>query len=100
MGITREDVGNIKLRENSATIELSERAAGLLESKKGRMAKEGISVSAVRALTSDSKESAYGRTLHRGRTENRTAETRSPERRDRYARGRKTDFERVPARRA
>jgi ATP-dependent RNA helicase DeaD len=95
MGITREDVGNIKLRENSATIELSKRAAGLLDSKKSRMAKEGISVSSVKSLTAESKESASIRSSRRGRTEGRTSE-----RRDRSARGRKTDFERVSPRRA
>ncbi|MDR1510573.1 MAG: DEAD/DEAH box helicase [Synergistaceae bacterium] len=100
MGITREDVGNIKLRENSATIELSERAAGLLESKKSRMAKEGLTVSAIRALTSELKEPVYNRPPRRGRPEGRAGEGRSAERRDRGARGRKTDFERAPARRA
>jgi ATP-dependent RNA helicase DeaD len=101
MGITREDVGNIKLRENSATIELSERAAGLLESKKGRMAKEGIAVSAVRALPPELKEPAYGGAARRPRAENYAPpEGRSYQRRDRSARGRKTDFERASARRA
>jgi ATP-dependent RNA helicase DeaD len=50
MGINRDDVGNIKLRENSANIEISARAAELLESRKPRMAKEGLVVSATRAI--------------------------------------------------
>lgn len=50
MGINRDDVGNIKLRESSANVEISARAAELLESRKSRMAKEGIIVSAMRAI--------------------------------------------------
>ena len=42
MGIHREDVGNIRLRDNSASVELSPKAATLLESRKSRLADEGL----------------------------------------------------------
>lgn len=50
MGISREDVGNIRLRESSASVELSARAAELLESRKTKMSKEGLICTAIRAL--------------------------------------------------
>ena len=103
MGITREDVGNIRLRENSASIELSRRAADMLESKKSRMTKEGLVVSAVRMITADEHEAgetdgaparAHDRFQRRERPE-----YRRNDRRERSGPGRKSDFERPSKRR-
>jgi ATP-dependent RNA helicase DeaD len=102
MGITRDDVGNIKLRENSASIELSSRASELLESKRPRMTKEGLVVSAVRAV-SQSHDSRGGEEPA-GRTHERAVRPRSEhrkgERRERSDSGtRKADYERSYGRR-
>jgi ATP-dependent RNA helicase DeaD len=101
MGITREDVGNIKLRENSASIELSRRAADMLESKKSRMTKEGLVVSAVRMITereAGDRESQPSRGSDRFQRRERP-EHRRGERRERPGAGRKSDFERPGKRR-
>ncbi|MCL2684071.1 MAG: DEAD/DEAH box helicase [Synergistaceae bacterium] len=107
MGITRQDVGNIKLRENSASIELSPKASELLESKKPRMAKEGLVVSAVRLIsTGDTShgQAAGDRELSHARQHERfprreKTEHRRSERRERPGLGRKTGVERQPKRR-
>jgi ATP-dependent RNA helicase DeaD len=52
IGVGREDVGNIKLRDNSASIELSERGAVLFESRKDRLEKEGLNVTSARKIES------------------------------------------------
>ena len=44
-----EDVGNIKLRDNSASIELSAKGAALFESRR-RLAREGLNVTSVRKM--------------------------------------------------
>jgi ATP-dependent RNA helicase DeaD len=100
MSISREDVGNIKLRENSASIELSSRAAELLESRKPRMAKEGLVVTALRAITRESGEAprrSYSAPRDRSNRSDRP-EHAHHERHDRSAstasRGRKSEFER------
>ena len=99
LGITREDVGNIKLRENSASIELSLRASELLDSKKSRMTKEGIIVSAVRHISSGgtSHTRQHDRFPRREKPEGRRNDRR--ESRERSGRGRKTDMERPSKRR-
>jgi ATP-dependent RNA helicase DeaD len=61
MGINRDDVGNIRLRDSSASVELSAKAAGLLESSKAKMAKEGLVCNAIRVLTKKSSEGSYSR---------------------------------------
>jgi len=83
MGITRDDVGNIKLRENSASIELSSRASEMLESKRTRMTQEGLVVSAVRMISqgqeSRGTENAgrvHERAPRRDRPEHRKGERR------------------------
>jgi ATP-dependent RNA helicase DeaD len=97
MSISREDVGNIKLRENSASIELSGRAAELLESRKPQMAKEGLVVSAVRAITG-SGEASDGRNFNasqgRGFRQGRREYTHRDRREKSPAKAYKTDFER------
>ena len=101
MGIAREDVGNIKLRESSASIELSSRAAELMESKKSRMVKEGLVVSAVRLISAgqdSGDESAAPRTHDRFSRRERP-EYRRGERRERTGFGRKSDFDRSGKRR-
>lgn len=50
IGVGREDVGNIKLRDHSASVELSARGAALLEARKDRLETEGLSCSSVRAI--------------------------------------------------
>lgn len=52
IGVGREDVGNIKLRDNSASIELSARGAVLFESRKDRLEKEGLTVTSARKIES------------------------------------------------
>ncbi len=59
MGISREDVGNIRLRENSASVELSSKAAELLESRKSKMTKEGLVCTAIRALPKGGEGRSY-----------------------------------------
>ncbi|NLV82003.1 MAG: DEAD/DEAH box helicase [Synergistaceae bacterium] len=54
IGIGREDVGNIKLRDTSATVELSERAASLFEARKDRLASEGLKTDSIRNITEQS----------------------------------------------
>jgi ATP-dependent RNA helicase DeaD len=90
MSISREDVGNIKLREASATIELSPRAATMLESRKSRMTKEGLVISSVKFLEGDEKQSERPRPVYRERQERPAAERRDH---DRSSRRRKTGFE-------
>jgi ATP-dependent RNA helicase DeaD len=103
MGITREDVGNIRLRENSASIELSRRAADMLESKKSRMTKEGLVVSAVRLITAEEHEAgdmdgSTARSHDRFQRRERP-DFRRNDRRERSGPGRKSDFERSSKRR-
>jgi ATP-dependent RNA helicase DeaD len=57
IGVGREDVGNIKLRDNSASIELSAKSAALFESRKERLAREGLNVTSVRKIESRPYES-------------------------------------------
>ncbi|MDR3321338.1 MAG: DEAD/DEAH box helicase [Synergistaceae bacterium] len=101
IGISRDDVGNIRLRDDSASVELSAKAAELLESRKSRMTKEGLICSAIRAMPKASEERPYsGRPSYgRGaRSSDRQDRTDRPERTDR-ARGRKSDSERQRSRR-
>ncbi|MDR1471713.1 MAG: DEAD/DEAH box helicase [Synergistaceae bacterium] len=56
MGISRDDVGNIRLRESSASVELSAKAAEMLESRKSRLSKEGLAISAIRAMPQGPRE--------------------------------------------
>ena len=60
MSISREDVGNIRLRESSASVELSAKAAELLESRKSRMTKEGLVCTAIRALSKGGEGRSHG----------------------------------------
>jgi ATP-dependent RNA helicase DeaD len=92
MGISREDVGNIKLRETSATIELSPHAAEMLEARKPRMAKEGLVISSVKFLEEDEKPSEHARPAFRERQERPAADRRDRDR-DRSSRRRKSGFE-------
>lgn len=50
VGVGREDVGNIKLRDSSATVELSPRGAALVEARREKLEKEGLTVSAVKPI--------------------------------------------------
>lgn len=90
IGVGREDVGNIKLRDNSATVELSARGAALFEARKERLARENLHVSSVRKIESQASD----RTEHR---ENLTPHSegryqrREHERRPEAARERETE---------
>lgn len=88
MGINRDDVGNIRLRENSATIELSARAAQLLDSHKSKMAREGLICTAIRSIAREGE----GRQYQRERAERK-------EKGHSYGRTRKGENERYRGRR-
>lgn len=47
IGISRDDVGNIKLRDDGITVELSINAAQLFDARKGRLEKENLHVAKV-----------------------------------------------------
>lgn len=55
VGISREDVGNIKLRDHSATVDISARGAALIDARKERLEREGLYCSAVRAIESSGR---------------------------------------------
>ncbi|WP_455600746.1 DEAD/DEAH box helicase [Cloacibacillus sp.] len=59
IGIGREDVGNIKLRDTSATVELSPRGAVLLDTRKERLEKDGLTVSSVKPSTGGERRGSY-----------------------------------------
>ena len=56
LGISREEVGNIRLRDSSASVEISSRAAELMESRKSKMVKEGLICTAIKALPRSSEQ--------------------------------------------
>lgn len=56
IGIGREDVGNIKLRDSSVTVELSSHAAALFDARKERLVREGLHTADVRPVETDKKE--------------------------------------------
>ena len=60
IGIGREDVGNIKLRDSSSTVELSARAAAMFEARKERLAREGLHATAQTDIEHDSHASRGG----------------------------------------
>ena len=68
IGIGREDVGNIKLRDNSATVEISAKGAAVFDSRKERLAREGLNTSSVRPIDagSERRESREGGSYHGG----------------------------------
>ena len=59
IGIGREDVGNIKLRDTSATVELSPRGAALLDARKERLERDGLTVSSVKPSTGGERRGSY-----------------------------------------
>ena len=59
IGIGREDVGNIKLRDSSATVELSPRGAALLEARKDRLERDGLTVSSVKPATGGERRGSF-----------------------------------------
>lgn len=93
LGVSREDVGNIRLRDSSATVELSARAAEQLEPRKARMLKEKLAVSAIRTLSSSQQDDRRPSHSRDGRER-----TPRPERTER-TRGRKPDRDRTRGRR-
>ena len=72
IGIGREDVGNIRLRDTSVTVELSAKAASLFDARKDRLVREGLTPSSVRTITEQSdggrrSSSGEGRVFNRDR---------------------------------
>lgn len=67
IGVGREDVGNIKLRDHSASVELSARGATLLDARKDRLEREGMPCSSVRNI--ESGERGYERRSESGRSD-------------------------------
>ncbi|MDO4988619.1 MAG: DEAD/DEAH box helicase [Synergistes sp.] len=59
LGIGREDVGNIKLRDESAIVELSPRGADMLEARRERLSRDGLTVSAIKPTGGDRRSSRY-----------------------------------------
>ena len=59
IGIGREDVGNIKLRDSSATVELSQRGAALLDARKERLERDGLTVSSVKPSAGGERRGSY-----------------------------------------
>ncbi|MDR0649517.1 MAG: DEAD/DEAH box helicase [Synergistaceae bacterium] len=88
MGISREDVGNIRLRDSSASVDLSAKAAELLESRKPRMTKEGLVCNAIRLLPKDA-----GETKSFGKPYGRSGRQDRPEWGDRHDRGRARKYD-------
>lgn len=64
LGVSREDVGNIKLRDHSAMVELSARGASLLDARKDRLEREGLPCVSVRQIQASERE--YDRRGPRG----------------------------------
>ncbi|MDO5116288.1 MAG: DEAD/DEAH box helicase [Synergistaceae bacterium] len=60
LGVGREDVGNIKLRDSSAVVEISPRGAALVEARKERLEKDGLPISAMRQITQGDGRGARG----------------------------------------
>lgn len=52
-GLGREDVGNIRLRDTSAVVEISPRGASYIEARRERLEKEGLPIAAMREITGD-----------------------------------------------
>jgi ATP-dependent RNA helicase DeaD len=97
MSITREDVGNIKLRDDSASIELSARAADLLEPRKSRMAKEGLVIGEINEIARGEPKQFDGA----DGAARRQSRPRRGERQDFSApKNRKNDYERRRGRRS
>lgn len=64
IGIGREDVGNIKLRNDGITVELSARAAELFEARSSRLAREGLhadKVTMIKAQAARPRKATYGK---------------------------------------
>ena len=52
-GLGREDVGNIRLRDTSAVVEISPRGASYIEARRERFEKEGLPIAAMREIKGD-----------------------------------------------
>lgn len=69
IGIGREEIGNIKLRDSSATVEISKKAAALFEARKSRLEREGLTVTGVKEIsgfTYSKRDSRGGRDNRNG----------------------------------
>ncbi|MBR4401636.1 MAG: DEAD/DEAH box helicase [Synergistes sp.] len=53
LGIGREDVGNIKLRDSGTSVELSQRGAEMLEARRERLSHFGLSVVSAKPITGE-----------------------------------------------
>lgn len=90
IGVGREDVGNIKLRDDSAAIELSAKGAALFESRKERIEREGPKISSVRKIESAGRGHSEQREGGRGRFDSRSS-FRERDRRSQSSRERDTE---------
>lgn len=94
IGVGREDVGNIKLRDNSASIELSAKGAALFEARKERLEREGLNVTSVRKIEPRPHDQPDHRDGGKGRPE-----SRAPHRDRRPSGTRERDIDRPKRRR-
>lgn len=53
LGIGREDVGNIKLRDSGTSVELSQRGAEMLEARREKLSRFGLSVVSAKPITGE-----------------------------------------------
>ncbi len=72
-GLGREDVGNIRLRDSSAVVEISPRGASFIEARRERLEKEGLPIAAMREITGEESRArrAEGRPPRRENREGR-----------------------------
>jgi len=87
IGVAREDVGNIKLRDHSVTVELSARGASLWEARKDRLAREGLSSSSIRKIEArrDGRRESAGSSRFDGKTQHKERDYKNEAFRDKNA---------------
>lgn len=61
LGITRNEVGNIRLRERTSAIELSPKAAEMIDSRKSRLSHEGLIITSMKVIAGDDRRERYPR---------------------------------------
>ncbi|MCF0248199.1 MAG: DbpA RNA binding domain-containing protein, partial [Synergistes sp.] len=80
LGVGREDVGNIRLRDSSATVELSARGTEVLDARKSRLEKEGLTIASVKPITSANRRADTRRGSDKPRREGSPRKERGRER--------------------
>ena len=84
IGVSREDVGNIKLRDGGTTVELSARGAALFDARKDRLTSEGLTTISVHKI--EGRSGGGERRGGFGRDRDRSSDSRPP-RRERRSEG-------------